>query len=122
MSGRKNFLNSYKITSAGDMSQASVTSAITNIQGEDNIGIQINILTGSPTGTFTVQISADYNLNLNTGNWVTLTLPTAAAVSAGSPSNIYIDLNQLSAPWIRLVYTKTSGTGTYDAIIVGKMV
>lgn len=121
MSGRKNFLASYKLVTAGDMSLASVTSSPINIQGEDNVGVQLNILTGTPTGVFTVQVSADYNQNLATGNWINVNLPTSAAITSGSPSPVYIDLNQISAPWIRVVYTKTSGTGTFDAFICGKM-
>lgn len=126
MSGRHNFLNKFKIQSAGDASQATVTSAVTNIQALDNVGIQVNILTGTPTGTFDVQISADHqevNGNVSvSGSWISLGSPYQAAITSGSPANVYFDLNQLSAPFVRLLYTKGSGTGTFDAFIVGKMI
>lgn len=126
MSGRKNFLNSFKITTAGDMSQATVTSAVTNIQGEDNIGIQVNILTGTATGTLDVQISNDYlavNGSVkNAGNWISLGSSYQVTVTSGQPANIYWDINQMSAMSIRLLWTRSSGTGTYDAIITGKMI
>lgn len=125
MSGRKNALPKFKIVSAGDQSQATVTSSVTNIEFMDNIGIQVNILTGTASGTFDVQISADHfevNQNVQTaGNWISLGTPYTATVTSGSPANIYFDLNQLSAPWVRLLYTKSSGTGTFDAFIAGKM-
>lgn len=120
---RKNNLQVFQLITAGDMSAASLTSPVTNIQFLDNIGIQLS-WTGSPVGTFTVQVSADYNQDslgnvLAAGHWVTLTLPTSPTTASGSP--IYLDLNQLSAPWIRVVYTKTSGTGSLSAFITAKM-
>lgn len=126
MSGRKNALPKFKIVSAGDQSQATVTSSVTNIEFLDNIGIQVNITSGTASGTFDVQVSADYfavNGNVtSTGNWVSLGTNYRATVTSGSPANIYFDLNQLSAPWVRLLWTKTSGTGTFDAFIAGKMI
>jgi len=124
MSGRKNFLNKFKAIEAGDMSQATVTSEAINIQGMDDIGVQGRIVSGTPTGTLGVEISANYDQHLGTGNWVAITQTTPAipvAITTGSPADIYIDLTLLSAPWIRIVYTKTSGTGSLDAYIVGKM-
>lgn len=129
MSGRKLALPPYKFVTQGDTSLTSVTSAAVNVENLDNISIQTNITTGTPTGAFTVQVSADYqqagNLVgaqvINTGNWVTLTTPASLAITAGSPANARLPVNQIPEPWIRLVYTKTSGTGLFDAVIVGKM-
>lgn len=123
MSGRKNNLRLFRNIAAGDMSQATITSSVTNIQFLDNIGIQLTF-TGAPVGTFEVQVSADYaqddNGNVtNAGNWTSITLSPSPA-AAGSGSTIYIDMNQLSAPWIRVKYTKTSGTGTLNGYITGK--
>lgn len=119
---RKNVLPKYQIVSAGDMSQSSITSSVTNIQFLDNIGIQVDITTGTPTGSLAVQVSADYYQSpegavLNSGHWVTV---TSQAIAAGAPADTYFDLGELSAPFIRLLYTKTGGTGSLDAFIVGK--
>lgn len=127
MSGRKGFLNNFKIVSAGDMSQATVASSVINAQGLDNIGIQTNILSGTPTGTFDVQVSADHKTDelgnvLVVGNWISIGSAFQAAITAGSPANVYFDLNQLSSMYVRLLYTRGSGTGTFDAFAVGKMV
>lgn len=124
MSVSKRTLPSYKLVAAGDMS-ASITSLATNIQQVDNVGIQLNF-TGSPTGTFSVQVSADHTEDVNknvivAGHWESLTLsPTPTA--SGTSGDIYIDLNQLSAPWVRIVYTRSSGTGSLDAYVTGKAI
>lgn len=126
MSGRKNPLPKFKIVTQGDMSQSTVVSTITTIEYQDNIGIQVNITSGSASGTFDVAISGDhFEVNGNVtvaGTFVTLGTPYQAVVTSGSPSTIYFDLNQLSAPYIRLLWTKTSGSGAFDAFIVGKMI
>lgn len=120
--GRKNNLLKFQVITAGDVS-GNITSTITNIQFLDNIGYQAN-MTGNPTGTLSVEISADYaqdnNGNVTTaGNWIGL---TSEAITAGTPSIVYFDLNQLSAPWIRLSYAESGGTGTLNAFITAKMV
>lgn len=102
-----------------------ITSAVTGIQYLDNIGIQLN-WTGTPNGGAVVQVSADYARDslgnvTNAGNWNTLSV-SANAAPAGSASSFYYDITQVSAPWIRLVYTNTSSTGTLNAFICGKAV
>lgn len=123
----KQVFKPYKVISNGDMSQSSLTSSYTNIQGLDNVGYQV-VFTGAPTGTFSVQISMDYQPGtspnaepVNAGNWVSLPL-SPAIIASGSGDVAYIDLNQMSAPWIRLVYTRTSGSGTLNAFIVAKAI
>lgn len=109
---RKNVIAPISIITAGDMSQATLTSSVTNLQYLDNVGIQF-IFTGSPTGTFSVEVSNDNS------NWTALSLsPTPAAT--GSAGNQYVDLNQLSAAWIRAKYTKSSGTGSLTALLTAK--
>jgi hypothetical protein len=125
MSARKNVLASYPIVSNGDMSLTSITSKVTNIQFLDNIGVQLDF-TGSPIGTFVVQVSADYATDYlgnvtNAGHWINVNLPQSP-VASGSAGDIYIDLNQLSAPYLRVVYTKGSGTGTLNAVVTAKMI
>jgi hypothetical protein len=122
---RKNVLDNFQNIVNGDMSQASITSVVTQIKYLDNIGIGLN-WTGTPTGTFAVQVSADYQQSsqgvvTNVGKWTPLTLSPAIAAS-GSADNAYIDITQTSAPFIRVVYTKTGGTGTLNSYIVGKEV
>lgn len=122
--GRKNALLKFQTVTSGDMS-GDITSAVTNIQFLDNVGIQLNFA-GTPTGNFFVQISADYEQDaqgnvVNAGNWISLTL-SPSPVASGSADNIYIDITQISAPWIRVFYDRTSGTGTLNAFITAKMI
>lgn len=117
----KKVLPRFQIITSGSMG-ASITSAVTNIQYIDNIGIEIYVSAGSPVGTYAVQVSADYQQDaagnvVNAGNWVSLSFSTAPDTTVNP---IYLDMNQLSAPYIRLVYTRTSGTGTLQAYITGK--
>lgn len=105
------------------MSQASITSRAIEIIRQDNVGIQLN-WTGTPTGTFDFQVSVDHKEDSNgvvmeEGNWVSIPL-TTPITAAGSPDSAYVDFNQLSAAYMRVVYTKTSGSGTLDGFIAAK--
>jgi len=118
---RKASIIKYQIVDEGDMAD-DVTSEVTNIQFLDNVGIQANY-TGSPDGELAVQVSADYARDAegnvtNAGNWITLT----SVETLSAPSPVYFDLNQLSAPWIRLKYTATASDGFLDAFITAKSV
>lgn len=109
----KNFLPVYPIVTAGDMS-ASITSSTTDIRYTDDVGVQLT-WTGTPTGTFSVNVSTDKV------NWVPLALPSSP-VAAGAPGSIYLDLFALSAPYIQTTYTPVSGTGVLSANIVAKAI
>ncbi len=126
MSGRKSNLSTFQNIVAGDMSQTTITSTVTNIEFLDNIGIQLNWSGTSPVGTAQVQVSADYEQDMfgnvtNAGHWVAMTLSPSPSIS-GNTGSIYIDINQHSAPWMRVVYTKGSGVGTLNGFITAKMV
>lgn len=103
-----------------------LTSAVSNILNMDNPGIEFVWSGTSPVGTCSVEVSLDYNQDINgnvtnPGTWVSLTLVPTPAVS-GNTGAIYIDINQISAPWIRTKYTRVSGTGTLQGYICGKTV
>lgn len=125
----KNTLLSYEILT-GANAAGNLVSAVTNIQRLDNVGIQVHVASGTPTGTVQVQISADYEQDtegnvLVVGNWINLKQPdnttlVAQVITAGSPAQTYFDLTQLSCPWIRITYTASSGSGTLNAFITAK--
>ena len=107
----------------GDMS-GNLTSSVTIIQKLSYISYSL-VWTGTPTGTFNVQVSNDYSKNTdgtvkNAGTWTSLTLsaPTAATGSAG---NGFIDIHGCAAYAVRLIYTAGSGSGTLNAIAAGKV-
>jgi hypothetical protein len=126
MSGRKSNLKTYQALSAQSMA-ASFTSPVTSVINQDNIAIQLNC-TGSPEGSFVVEVSSDYSNDqassgspvINAGTWVALTL-TGSPVLVGSPDQIFIDLNQIPAPFIRVRYIRTAGSGACDMYITTKM-
>lgn len=120
---RKNNIRQFELITAGNMA-GNLTSAATNIEFLDNIAIQLNF-TGTPTGTFQVQVSVDYAQDAqgnitNAGHWVPVLLPQTPT-AAGAAGQIIIDLNQLASPWVRVFYSFTSGTGSLDAWISAKM-
>lgn len=122
--GRKNTLKKYQLITNGDMS-GDITSAVTNIQYLDNIGIQLNG-SGLPIGVIRVQVSADYDVNAsgvvtNPGNWINMVLSPTPQFT-GSADQIYIDIVPTSAPWIRVFYDFTSGTGSLNGFITAKMI
>ncbi len=123
MGSRKNNLLKFQTITNGDMTTA-LTSAVTNIQFLDNIAIQLDFA-GTPTGTFQVQVSVDHAQDNNgnvtvAGSWVPLLL-SSNPVAAGTSGTIYIDLNQLSAPYMRVTYTGT-GAGTLNAFVSAKTI
>lgn len=117
-----NLQSPIKIVTNGSMG-GSITSAVQEIKEQDNIGLQLT-WSGSPVGTFDVQVSIDHMQDAqgnvtNAGNWVSLPLsPTIAA--AGSADSAIIDLNQQSPTYLRVVYTRVSGTGTLNVYVTGK--
>lgn len=79
----------------------------------------------SPVGDMSIQVSNSYSTNAdgsvrNPGNWTTVPLTALAPVS-GNTGNGFIDIDASGAYAIRLVYTRTSGTGTMQAIISAKV-
>lgn len=80
----------------------------------------------APVGDISVQVSNTYAVNdqgepLNNGaTWSTITLSSPTSVS-GNTGTGFIQLSDLGAYAIRLVYTPTSGTGTLKATVVGKV-
>lgn len=72
-----------------------------------------------------VEISNTYSLNMDgtvrdAGNWTTLTLSSTPSVS-GNTGHGFIDVDATGAYAMRLIYTRTSGTGTMNATINAKV-
>lgn len=115
------------LLSNGDMSSNITSNVIEDLQSSDNFGIQLNF-TGTPTGTFAVQCSGDYlpgtgGTVIRTGNWVTLPVKSSTGTSptaAGNADVHFININNSPAPFLRVVYTATSGTGTLDIWVSAK--
>lgn len=95
-----------------DMS-ASFNGPSSNILHTDRVAYQLT-WTGTPTGSFTVEGSNDELV------WVNL--PLSAAVSAaGSADDAVIEI-ETALKFIRLVYTRSSGSGNLDVHITAKSI
>lgn len=124
----KTILRPYNVVPpvAGNMASP-IQSLPTNTQTLDDVGYSL-AWTGTPVGTFTFQCSADYSPGTfpsdypqNAGTWTTFTTSSSITAS-GTPDNAYVDLTLISAPWVRVVYTPSSSTGTLSAWVTGKSV
>jgi hypothetical protein len=73
--------------------------------------------TGTPTGTFAIQVSHD---PVNLG-WISL--PTTGYTQpAGAAGSNFVDFNQTGAAYVQLIYTASSGDGTLYCKFAAKSV
>lgn len=106
----------------------SITGPATNINGMPAIGYDLT-WTGSPVGTFDVQVSNSYSQDpegnvINAGSWTVLphsSFQGTYPVPAGTPSNGFLDIEAVGSAWIRLVYNATSGSGNLTVIVAAKV-
>lgn len=114
----------YPVIVNGDMS-GNITSAVTIINNMSMLSYDISWAGTAPVGVMSVQVSNTYSQNAdgtvrNAGNWTTLELSHVPTVS-GSTGNGFIDIDAIGAYAVRLVYTRTSGTGLMQAYLAGKV-
>ncbi len=118
------------VIAAGDMSAATVTSTATILQSITSLNYAVTWTGTTPIGVLAVQASDDYQANgshvTNAGTWntVPLNLSGASVTSipiTGNTGNGMIDIDGIAAYAVRLLYTKTSGTGTIVAVVTGKV-
>lgn len=107
---------------------SSITSMPTSINRIPGISYDI-VWTGTPTGTFSIQVSNTYSQDANgnvvtAGNWTSIpsdafsgTYPSAE----GSAGNGFIDVVGTEAAWVRLVYTAVSGSGNLTVVVAAKV-
>lgn len=113
-----------QIITSGDMS-GSLTSIGIDINQMFGYTVQAVWTGSSPTGTFKLQISNDMvndymgssNPAANVTNWTDYSGSSQAITASGDFAWIVSDSNY---KWVRLVYTRTSGTGTLNAILTAK--
>lgn len=115
----------------GSMAAATITSSATILQSLTMLNYAVKWTGTAPVGTLKVQASDDYSLNQdgtinNAGTWNDIPLDVSGALVTsipitGNADNGMIDIVGLAAYAVRLLYTKTSGTGTFNAIVSGKV-
>lgn len=114
----------------GDMSQASLTSSPTIIDNISMLSYALSWSGTSPVGTVSVQGSNDYTTNSaggsgNAGTWTTLILnssgtPSPTVPVTGNTGTGAVDITATAFYALRLVYTKTSGSGTLQVVVKAK--
>lgn len=116
---RKNVILAYQLVTNQSLA-ASFNSSAVPLQWEDNICLECVWTTSDIVGTIKVQGSLTGN------NWADLkdSSGTAITFSIASANDVGIfDLNQLSYNYVRIAFTKTSGTaGTINVYAGGKMI
>lgn len=115
------------IINSGDMS-GSITGPATIIQRLPGISYDIS-WTGTPTGSFAVQVSNTYAQDpegntLNAGTWTSL--PTSAFIGtypapSGSSGTGFLDVIGTEAYAVRLIYTRVSGSGNLTVVPCAKV-
>ncbi len=121
----------YKVITNGSMIAGGLTSLVTIIQKISMVSYAFSWAGTSPVGTVSVQVSNDYAVDAQgnvqvSGTWNTLSFLAAGSyvttlAVTGTTGNTYIDIPQTSAYAIRAIYTFTSGTGSLQATINGKV-
>ena len=104
----------FKLVDGEDLT-SSFESEPLDIQYMDNIGVQINWDSSDGYGTFNIEVSLDKEI------WNALPLSSFIQVNL-SPGTAYVDLNQLSAVYLRVAYSRQSGSGFVDVWTTAKII
>lgn len=125
MSSRPQF-NPFPVITNGNMGSASLTSLVTIIQKLSIVSYDIAWSAGStPVGDITVEVSNTYSLDAsgavaNAGTWTAIALSSPIHIT-GNSGNAFVSLSELGAYAIRVKYTRTSGSGTLNVTVAGKV-
>lgn len=116
----KNSLAPVNVLVNGDMSGDLVGTPI-NLEFLDNVGIQY-VWIGTPTGTIGVQVTNQLINGQPVPNSFTKLTLSGVSEPAGSAGSFWLDINQISAAWIQVYYTHSSGAGTLNVYLSAKAV
>lgn len=112
---RKHVVKSHRMLDAADMS-GNLTSEPTNVLQLDKASIYIAWSGSSVSGTIEVQAR-----NGEKAPWYALDFGSAISLATDSGSHVVV-LNETPFSDIRIVYTRSAGTGSVDAILTMKSV
>lgn len=101
----------WTILSACDMSAATCTSSNVNLETLKGVGLQA-VWTGSPTGTIKLQGSND--------NATFTDISNTSQATGGAASSYIWNLIDQHYRFVRLLYTKSSGTGALTITALSK--
>ncbi len=118
------YLSPYPVIINGDMT-TTLISIVTIASNYAKVSYDISWSGTAPTGVVTVQVSNTYTQDAagkpaNPGNWTTLQLSNPTNIS-GNTGNGFIDIDATAGHAVRLVYTPTSGSGSLNVTVAGKV-
>ncbi len=124
-------LRPYSVITDGDMS-ADITATPTVLQSISGVSFTLSWSGSTPIGTIAVEGSNDFSLNPdgtvdNAGTWIPIYIsvnagPAAASAAiTGNTGSALIEILKTTVYAIRLFYDATSGTGTLNAVINGRV-
>jgi len=106
-----------QMISAGDMS-SSITSPGVDLQDVPLASIQAVWTGAAPVGTLILQTSGDIVATQNlVTNWSDF---SGSSVAVSGNGDVMYNLANAGYRWVRIKYTRTSGTGTINAILSAK--
>jgi hypothetical protein len=114
-------LSPFPVIINGNMS-GNLTSAVTVIQNLSQLSYDVQWTGTSPVGVLNVQVSNTYTQYAdgsvdNPGNWTTILTNPVSGNSGGG----FFDITATGAYAVRLQYVFTSGIGTMNATVCGKV-
>ena len=123
MSSRPQF-SPFSVITNGDMS-GNITSKVTIIQKLSLASYSIVWAGASPVGNIVVEVSNDFSENVdgsvkNPGTWNALPLDVATPVS-GNIGNGFVDIDAQAGYALRIRYAFTSGIGSMNVVVAGKV-
>lgn len=107
-----------------DLSAATYTSPVMPLKNIYGFSIAMNISAGAPVGTLKLQVSNDPETNDTMPNGIPRPVPTNFADLTGtsisviaSDTTVMFNVHDVGYTYVRVVYTRTSGTGTASLVI-----
>lgn len=113
----------HKVIDNGSLS-GNLVSQVSIVQNVSTLSYDISWAGTAPVGTVDVQVSNTYSVNgdgtvRDAGVW--RTLPNMSASLTGNTGEGGVDISVTGFFAVRLIYTRTSGTGLLNATVVGKV-
>lgn len=108
--------DAFKLVNAQSLA-ASFNSNQIEVNRDEIIGVHL-IWTGTPAGTFAIQLSGNPNPS-SSNDWASYDLDPVPT-PAGADGNHFVDIGPTGAAVIRVAYTRTSGTGSLDCWVIRK--
>lgn len=112
-------MNLVTFLSSTDLSTASITTSAIGVNHVYGFSIQI-VFTGSPVGVFKLQASNDEveeYASVDANTWDDI---TGSEISVTTADAITWNHEDVFFRWVRVVWTKTSGTGTITKAIMNE--